>query len=296
MSKTEKRIFSVAALLLVLVVALFMVSGRSEKKGGIYRMSVIYSAGDSAKNLRKGLDSAALDMNIDLRIIQLDSGVGNDSFIGYIEQELAGDADAVILLPIESTALDAWLNAYNGATPLVVLGGRGIPENGLPQVGVNDYDMGYSLGLYISEKTNRVDLYANSLQSYAASQRTAGLIDALGKMRVMVTKLDAGGTVRGTAPAAVTSSDSMLNRLAGEGSYESLYGFDRSTETLYALEEGRITALAVYSDFDLGYRGVEAALARAKGGRSRAITLKHYIVNKDNMFEPPYEQVVLPIG
>lgn len=296
MSKTEKRIFMVAAIMLIIVVALFVIAGRADKGGGIYRMSVIYAVGDNSKNLRKGLDSAALDMQIDLKIIQLDSTIGVDAFIDYIEQELAGKADAVIVLPMDSGVLDAYLNAYSGTTPLVVLGGRKYADMGKALVGPNDYDMGYSLGLYISRTSSGVDLYVGENQTDTEKQRTAGLIDAFGQMRVMVSRYTTDKDVIDKSKAAVTSCDEMLKTLAERGGYSKLFGFDHSTQTLYALEEGRITALAVYSDFDLGYRGVETAYSRAKGGRYKGVTLEHYIVTGKNMFESPYEQVILPIG
>lgn len=296
MSKTEKRIFMVAAILLIIVVALFVIAGRADKGGGIYRMSVIYAVGDNSKNLRKGLDSAALDMQIDLKIIQLDSNIAVSAFIDYIEQELAGKADAVIVLPMDSGVLDAYLNAYSGTTPLVVLGGRKYADMGKALVGPNDYDMGYSLGLYISGTASSVDLYVGGNLTDTEKQRTAGLIDAFGQMRVMVSRYTTDKEVIDKSKAAVTSCDEMLKTLAERGGYSQLFGFDHSAQTLYALEEGRITALAVYSDFDLGYRGIETAYSRAKGGRYKGVTLKHYIVTGKNMFESPYEQVILPIG
>lgn len=302
MKKTERIMLVSCAVLLVLFLSMLLVSGSiSGRSNRVYRISVVYGYGELSKNMRRGMDSAALDMQVDLRTVPMAEGAAAAEFALAVEQELKGSAETVIVMG-GGSSFYAWLEGYGGASDVVVLGDSSERAGGY--VAANDRELGVMLAGEILKLYSDVDIFCSENPDRAESERFAGLEETLAASGAASRRATASseaeisfvGATR--SAAAVALCGDVLERLyTGKYGYSGFYGFGAAAgETLYALESGRVNALAVFSEYDLGYIGVKTAVGQISSVRKDAIALASYVVTGKNMFEAPFEQVLFPIG
>ena len=293
MGGTERRIFLGTLALLALVAALyFYQSFVSAREVDVYSVSVLLCG--EGENFEKGLNSAALEHNADLHIVRV-TDPSPAAQTAALERELKNGAAAVILYLADADALGAWLTR-NAASPLVFVGDEPLPGKGASCVCLDIAAQAAALAAEMRLQPKRSVTLVESDDTDAA--RLAALGAALGAEGFTFDLAHAGETSVLPADGVFVALDPAAMQTLAEARNEGalLYGLGYAAALYAPLESGRITALAIVSEFDAGYLAVTEAVSRIGGVRAENAALAAFIARPDNLFEPPVSTVLFPIG
>lgn len=293
MGRTEKRIFLGILALLALVSALyFYQSFASERQVEVYGVSVILCG--AGENFEKGLNGAALESNADLHIVRV-YDPSADMQTAALERELKNGANAVILYRADAEGLRAWLEKNSTQTPLVFVGNEAFSQKGVSSVSLNAAAQAASLvaemqkqpnrSVYLAEKGGGSECAEALSTALTAAGFSFDLVDADG-----IGALLSGRVYAAASPAAAQALLSVWN----EGAL--LYGMGYDGALKSPLENGRIEALALASEFDAGYLAAAEAVSRIDGGRAKSASLEAFLAHSGNMYEAPISTILFPIG
>lgn len=291
MGLREKRIFLGTLVLLAFVAALYFYQTRATPEIEVYGVSVILSA--ESENFEKGLTRAALENNADLHIVRV-ADYSSAAQIAALERELNNGANAVILYRASTQELGAWIAKNMPAAPLVIVGDSPLPGKTASHV---PYDIAAISAALVAEMEKQPLRSVTVAEGEGGERLTALLLalDEAGFTYDLVREQDALASVAGMVCAAPDPGASLfLADSAGEGAL--IYGMGCDAALLGPLESGRITALAIVSEFDAGYLAVTEAVGRIDGKRAANEALGVFIARAENMYEPPLSTILFPIG
>lgn len=291
MGLKEKRIFLGTLVLLIFVAALYFYQSFSVPEVEVYGVSVVLCS--EGENFEKGLTGAALEKNADLHIVRITDPAA-DAQTAALERELQNGANAVILYRANAENLSAWLVKNKTSAPLVLAGDELLSGKSASQV---------SLGAKALSAALVTEMEKQPLRSVTVAESEGG-----GRLTEFLAALDEAGftydlvhakNVSYIAPGQIyTACDPadmlLLAEVADEGAF--LYGMGYDAALRSPLESGKITALAIASEFDAGYLAVAEAVSRIEGGHADNAVLGSFIARSDNMYEPPISTILFPIG
>lgn len=297
MRKGEKRLFfGVLAVLLLALALLFAqwVSGGNTPK--IYHVSVLLDGADSDywKNFRAGMNQAALENNVDLRILTK----YDDTQEGALRSEWEGEADGVVIVPTDADALSETLKDVPSGLVVGVMG----PELSSDRVNCYvspDYAaMGRTLADAADTRAG-CTLYLSPNASPAAllladSVEISLLEQGIPCGRNTTAPEDIGAVA--AAGALVAVEPVMTEALcAAMGAGGRVYGVGTSSRLLHYLEDGTAAALVVQSDYDAGYLSVLRVAQRLVRKNAENTVLETYTATSENMFEESMINILFTI-
>jgi ribose transport system substrate-binding protein len=129
------------------------------------------------------------------------------------------------------------------------------------------------------------------LESKSDTGRAGELMDTL-----LTQHKDLAGVFASNEPNVVGAA-AVLDRKGLAGKVK-LVGFDASDDEIKYLREGVVQATIVQDPFKMGYEGVKAlaAIARGQGAPEKRIDTGAQVVRKDNMAEPDIKKLLDPLG
>jgi ribose transport system substrate-binding protein len=102
------------------------------------------------------------------------------------------------------------------------------------------------------------------------------------------------GIFAANEPAAIGAAQAI--KAAGKAGQIKLVAFDGSDEEVATLKEGTIQALIVQNPFQMGYKGVKAAVDFIKGAPvEKKVDTGVTVVTKDNLDQPDIQKLLNPI-
>jgi hypothetical protein len=287
----EKRIFIGTLVLLMLVAALYFYQSFSIPEVEVYGISVILC--DEGENFEKGLTDAALEKNADLHIVRI-TDPSSDAQTSALERELQNGANAVILYRADAENLNEWLMKSKAKVPLVLAGDELLIGKGASQVSLGATALSYALVAEMEKQPLRSVTIAQSEGGEHLEELLTALHEA-GFNYDLVQAIDVSNIAPGRVYAACDPAATLLlAQVADKGAL--LYGMGYNATLRNPLESGKITALAISSEFDAGYLAVAEAVSRIDGGRADNAVLGSYIARSDNMYELPISTILFPIG
>lgn len=294
MRKGEKGLLlAVLGTLLAALTLLLVQSVAGQGASEVYHVSVLLDATESDrwKNLRAGMNQAALERNVDLRFItRYEEGIFQSRIL---RQEWEGGADGVIVLPMED--LTQVLKGAPGHLAVGILGPRTDKSTGDCCIAPDYASMGRRLAqaaaelgsctLYLEEGAGQSDLdLAAAVEAGLAElgilceRRTADPAD--------LPPLPEQGALAAVEPELVEAI------CAVHGTEGRIFGVGTTDALLRALEEGKLATLVVQSDYDMGYLAVIQVAEQLTGGKSGDVTLETYTATGENMFQRPMADIL----
>lgn len=301
MKRGEKRLFlAVLAILLAALVGLLTQQIWSSDTPRVYRVSVLLDGAESDywSNFRSGLNQAALDFNVDLRLIGRYDG--EETQAEALRREWEGDADGVVIIPRNGEALTAALQEAPAKLAVTVMGPRLAGEQ-VDSYVAPDYDQ---LGRKLAQAAAAVGkehcmLYLSPDSGAAAGQITLSLAAGLQELGIPCTRvtIEPGNlaapagegallTVEPGMTEALCQFPSAAGRICGVGS---------SNRLLHYLEDGVISALVVQSDYDAGYLSLKQVVAGLTKGDTRDTVLESYTATAETMFQGPMADILFTV-
>lgn len=302
MGRVERRIFYLVLGVLLLSLGGMLIqnlSGRGEPV--VYHVTVLLDGAgeDGWQSFRKGVTRAAQERNADVRFVTRYDG--EDIAAAQAEalrREWEGEADGAVVLPADAGALAAGLQDAP-AEFKVVCAGAGVDSDKVSSsLSADGEAMGRALAQAVADDGRTAcTIYRreDGAGPAGAFDGLTGALDALGIPWRTVRPPREGEALPAGALLAVEPdlAEELSQREDGAGR---LYGIGSSGKLLQALEEGRIAALVVQSDYDLGYLSIQRLVGALEGKSQEDVTLGCYTVTQETMFTDPLDQILFPIA
>lgn len=309
----------------VMLVFLYLLSSTNlfikEKKNEIYPISLILDdeTDEYCQNFKKGVDRAAVELNADVSLITLYEGEDADSQIARMAREQQDGAKALVVMPVDETALEEALADKRLQIPLVLVNAE-LPRDKVSSVVSTDQD---ALGRKLAEEMIKENgtkvpyyLFYTSRQSSARTHFQNGLEAVLTEQGCDIKRFGrhGDGSFRkaveelvypkaGQAVIAALDAQALLETakiLADSSVYrehvKGLYGSGTNTAILNFLDRGVISGLCVTDDYNAGYLSVRRAIELLSNQNPPAETvLKSFYIQKEDLRKPEFEKMLYPI-
>lgn len=300
--------------LCVLFLLLTLDPVRSQGATELSEVSVIFRDADSASMsaARQGMEQAAVDMDVELRFLNLSEDGLADEQKEILEREVDNGADGVLLIPADRDVLSSAVEKT--AVPVVTMETDMTDDGAEGYVSVNNTALGEALGtmtLNGAPEGSAVILVNTAPEATGISDRVEAAARVLeaAERRVYICCPNRGERLEETladqvkerpVSAVVAFDTDALETVAGTLAQMEdaplLYGAGASAAIAAYLEQGTITAVAARNEFAAGYLAVEM-LANAISGTSFPKTqlLEFSVVRKETMYEPENEKLLFPV-
>ncbi len=286
----------------VLLFAALYQNTRSAEPPQVYNVSVLVQA--SGDRFAKGLEQAALDLNVDLRSVTSYTTYKRTEQLEYLRRELENQADAVVIYAEDSAAVTSFLNSQQ--SPVIVTYGR--PLETLtsihPHIGADDMELGRRLGEQIIHNEASFCLILLPLiTDRTHSRRLEGLKAVLEEnqlpfsVQIQETPARYQSYTESGQMAVAALDEALLVPMCEAAPQDALlFGIGFVDEARTSLANGRITGLVVFSEFEAGYLSLKAAVEMVKTGTAIDQQLEIYDVTVADMYQEPLVHVLFPIG
>lgn len=301
--------------LCVLFLLLTMDPVRSQGPAELWEVSVIFRDADSAamSAARQGMEQAAVDMDVELRLLNLSADGQADEQREILEREVENGADGVLLIPADRDALASAVK--EASVPVVTMETDMAADGAAGYVSVDNTALGEALGtmtLNGAPEGSAVILVNTAPEATGISDRVEAAARVLegAQRRVYICCPDQEGeleealeaTVEKWSASAVVAFDTSAlehaaRTLAQLEEAPLLYGAGSSAAIAAYLEQGTITAVAARNEFAAGYLAVEMLVNAINGTAGpRAQLLEFSVVRKETMYEPEHEKLLFPVN
>ncbi|WP_426348762.1 sugar ABC transporter substrate-binding protein [Alloiococcus sp. CFN-8] len=312
MGKVEKFIsFIILLVLIVLLAVLFKRLYTPQEVVKTYQVAVIMdnSAEEYWKYIMLGAEKAGIDNNMDLRFVGMYVDMTEGEQLSYIEREIENKVDAIVLAPINSQALELWLEEKKISIPIISLGEEINSQKVIKHISVDNYTMGEHLAEVLAKDAPQETSYIFYPHGAVGGieERYNGLINKLRELRiayetVYVNREDleygnlyaASMDPSGSAIGLIPEITEQLSEAFGED--RRVYGVGITDNILRGLEKGSISKVIAQSDYDAGYLSINWLYGYLEEKKNEEVFLEIYEVDKNNMFTMPLEQILFPIS
>jgi ribose transport system substrate-binding protein len=243
--------------------------------------------------------------------------------IQVVENFSNGRADAIVVAPLDSTALVRPIETAMAAGIPVVITDSGLnSENYLSFVATDNFKGGQMAAEYLAglmHGEGKVILLRYAEGSASTEQREAGFLDVIKgfkKITVISSDQHAGPTIE----TAYAASQNLLNRFGQEvdgifavnesatvgmakalkeigrgGGEVKLAGFDAGTQSIQDLANGDVQALVVQDPMKMGYQSVMTIIQHLNGEAvEKRIDTGVVMVTNENMDQPAMNALLHP--
>lgn len=261
---------------------------------------------------RQGMEQAAMDLNVELRVLTLSRENDAEEQRDLLEREVASGADGVLLIPADREVLS---EAVETAANTVLTMETDMSQDGASgYISVDNDALGRMLGdiaLNGAPEGSSVLLLSGVSEATGISDRLTAaqeVLEAAGrKVYRCVLRPEESlesvleGELAALAPAAVVAFDtSTLERTAlvlrEKESAPLLYGAGSSAAIAAYLEQGAVTAVVARNEFAAGYLAVEALVEVISNHADvTAPPLSFSVVRKENMYDPENQKLLFPV-
>ena len=306
MGKSEKAAFILVTTILVCLLGVIIVrtlSARDDVR--VYRVSIITDdvQGDYSQNIWKGLDRAARDYNIDLKVIALHSGMTTEQQRSSLERELEADTDAIIINLQQNPSLSEQLDLSSITVPVISLGTVWNGSSAIRSISTDDTEMGRMLANEMIHDGVTHCVIRASLDNARIRMREAGFVDVMQQQGVdYTTEWDASSAAWSNLPSGVAVAaldEPALESLVGmrKNGQHLLYGIGYTNALLSYLESGSIRRLIVEDDFAMGYLSLKSAVDAIENRNTEyGQILSCYVADAAHLYDEPLRHILFPIS
>ena len=316
--KSRKNILYV--LVVVMLAMLYLISSTDliykERETDIYQISVILNETSDAtfENIKLGMKQVDKAYTTEVNIVTLYEDNNAKRQMELVEREVSNGAEAIILFPVDADLTSQYLKKENWNIPIICIGTylsedvvnvwiRGDEVARVGELGEKLIEDGaqciYTLAPSIerSNVNQRLEVLkqvmdGKDLEIYPLYYETE---EELITWLLSLNKESVGTSL--VALDTITLSLLMNKYRSLEEQNLQIYGIGYTNSILKDLEKGRIRALAIHNDYDLGYLSLASAVALLNNQKvpydQKVIG---GLVTKDNMYGTLYEKILFPIN
>ncbi len=307
MGHLERAAFFVILGILVLMLVVMLKQGSAEEEAAtIFQVSIIINDenDDYWENFSKGVDSAAVDYNVDVHFVTLLGGASTENQIYYLEREIRNNADAIVISAVDGESLAEWLEEESPDIPIISVGEEVRADQVNMHINLNDYAMGLKLAQDIENAggVNTCTIFMAKGSKGCIQKRLSGLQYGLSgegiTYSVKEVEEESWASMTVDEAVAIGLEAPVLERLTERANGRTrLLGIGFTNEILYSLDEGDIQGIVVLSDYAAGYQSVLSAFNALEGiSQPDEVLMRCFSANRENIYSGPVEQVLFPIS
>lgn len=315
--KINKRVQFVLLLLLLGLCTWNIITDVPSINKTSYNISIIIRGkmDDSWSNLKKGAETAAEDLNVNLRFVAAIEGNSAQEQLELFRQELVG-TDAILLSPVRNVHLEDLVNESIQNKSLILIESDLAEEHTLPIIQSDNEGMGDTLAKTLIQHgvgNKRIVLLYEDESSYNMIVRQEGFMKRMESSQVACMITNVGHpkseaiyqVIEQAQPEVVVALDTaMLEELVkANNAYKTnfpdrqvlIYGAGCSSALLKALENGEIVSLVAPDSFSIGYLGVQEAVnAIEKEKVNSNKNIRYILTDSKQMYDDVHQSLLFP--
>lgn len=315
--KINKRVQFALFFLLLALCAWNIITDVPDSAEESYNISIIIRGkmDDSWSNLKKGAETAAEDLNVNLRFVAAIDGSTAEEQIELLQQEAEG-TDAVLISPVNKVLLRDYIEDLAKTKPLILIESGISSKNTIPIIQSDNVEMGKSLAESVINhgiRNKKVLILSGNEMCSSVLNRQKGFMEAMEKTENDCSIISAGSfepeaiyvLMKEQEPDVVVALDTaILESLVKANSiYKSsypertvgIYGSGCSSTVLKALENNEIIAITASDSFSIGYLGVqEAVRAIEEGSANSNEDIRYILTNSNQMYNDIHQKLLFP--
>jgi len=324
MKSMNKNIILISVIMIIAISVILFYQNK-QKENDDKKMSVVFISKRLAKNhdfwssLVEGIQMAATDYEIDIKIMGPDSEteieLQNEMILSAIEMK----PDAIVLVPSDYTLTVPYAKKIEEADIKLVLLDSVMKEDlGLCAVATNNFEGGYKMGEYLkfyADENAVIGIVGHIPESSTAIEREKGVRAGLSEYENQIVDIvycDSNREKARLLTLDLLEKYPEINMLVGlnedsargvaialkekELSKEvRLIGFDSSMEQVKLLEEGVFDAIVVQKPLNMGYLGLQKAYQAVKNEKlPESVDSGSVLITKDNLYTTENEKLIFP--
>ena len=292
----------------------------SEKK--TYNISII-ARGKNSESLmitKKGIDQAALEMNLNISVITLSEENKVLEQTKLIEQEIENKADAIIIDPVDYEKMTEPIENAIKKVPVILIESTVNSKLISPSISCDNYKLGVSLGEEMIEMGNvkaNIVIVKNNLDCSSIKDRYDGFMSVMkGTENTFIDwefsgeeqqnyYFQAKGLLEDNDVDAIVIFDTGmlemvaqekkdLRRINKEKIFAEIYGTGSTSKILSFIEDKVISATAIQNEYNVGYLGVEMAVDMINGKSINNNNISSTVITKENMYSEENQRLLFP--
>ena len=278
----------------------------------ILSVSILIRDTDSSlwTNTRLGMEQAADELGAELRFLTLSAPNDASEQESLLQREMEGGADAAVIVPADPAALDVALTASPPSCPIVSMesplkaaAGIVAPDpallgENLAQALLEDWTAGPVLLLDTGGGINHS--ITARLEAAQSALLAADVPVAVRTCSIENLAAELDGLLTETGSQWVMTFDPSATLCAADGKELAqlsvpLYGVGSTVQIISDLEQGKVAAVATWSDYAAGYLAVEQAVSAARGEAHTSAPLSFFILRGEDIYEPNNQKLLFPV-
>lgn len=301
---------------LCLMVALFVVgcgssatSKKEEPKNDTQKMKigVVVKAlnSDYWKIVEAGAKAAGEKYGVNVTVLGPNAETDVTGQIAMIEDQITKKVNALVVAPSQpASAIPVFNKAKENKIPVILGDTDAKWDDKASFVGTGNQNGGKLAGEYLAKKLGKgakVVILRGALGDPTHDERANGCVEALKAAGLEVATIQPANSERAMGVTVMENILQSKQEFAGVfatndemalGAVKALesaqknfpvVGFDASPDALSSISEGKLDASIAQSPYNIGFKGVEAAIKAAKGESvDKRIDTGTEVVNKDN--------------
>ena len=302
--------------LCILFVLLAFDPGQSSRETELLEMSVIFRESDGSVQSasRQGMEQAAADLGVELRLLSPSSGNDPAEQAELLGREVDGGAGAILLIPADREVLAPAVEAAARETSVVTLETDMRDFGAAAWVGVDNKALGEALGTaalngaMTGQRVLVVDSVPGDTGVADRLEAAKTVLEAAGR-KVELCRGGEGQSLSDALAAKLElSRPALLLAFEPTGLEQAaqaaqalenpplVYGMGSTAAIAADLEQGGITAIAAQNEFAAGYLAVAAAVSAAGHKPAQpAAPLEFTLVRQESMYDPDNQKLLFPV-
>ena len=244
-----------------------------------YVVGVVTKSGSSEywMTLRRGMETAAAELGMDLIILSPDSEAREDVQSKMVETLVKRDVDVIAVSPIDSYSRPEYFDMAEEKGIPIISYDTGFADPDVPYIGIDNRLAGDALAGHLAEALGHrgeVGIVTGGLEQLSHRQRMEGFIDRMkDEPEMKVGFVESGYSnlqmsevkirrIRAAHPRiegiVATSAVTALGIAEGlEADAVKIVSIDVQKDAVEAVLDGRIAALIAQSGYEIGYRTIQ---------------------------------------
>lgn len=303
--KKRKIVFGVLWLtgLLLIFVAATTDLLLDDQESDYPRISVVWdeTTEDYVENYKHYM-TRYLDLkSLDFHFCTIDEPVNAKQQMEIILREEESGADLILVKPVEEAELEELLEQSSLSVPLLCMDGKMESDS----VNVSLYSDEQQRGRHLAERIQKdypgweICLLSDGRNTGRDERIYQAMKEKAGETQVRLCQWEENGRLSDVTEDAqnmvfVASNPRLLEEAAdqNEKGYP-LYGFGYNDRILYAMEQGQIQGINVYSAFQMGWESIRYAFKILDGeDYEKEVILEDSTIGAEEIFDQEYEDIL----
>ncbi len=307
----RKGLFSLMAIFLM---ATLITTGcgstqtQTKKEPDKMKIGVVVKAlnSDYWKIVESGAKAAGEKYGVEVKVLGPNAETDVTGQISMLEDQITKKVNALVVAPSQPASAIPVFNKAKGAKIPVILADTDAKwDDKVSFVGTGNFNGGKLAGEYFGKKVakgGKVVILRGALGDPTHDERANGCVEGLKAAGLEVAVIQPANSERGMAVTVMENIVQSKQEFVGVfatndemalGAYKALeaakmnvpiVGFDGSPDALTSITEGKLNASIAQSPYNIGFKGVEAAIKAAKGeALDKRIDTGTEVINKDNV-------------